>query len=486
MSKEILNLAPKAVWEHFYSLTQIPRPSKKEEKVTLFLKEFGEKLNLETKVDHVGNVLIRKPATKGYEDRQTIILQGHIDMVPQKNNDIEHDFENDPIDAYIDGDWVTARGTTLGADNGMGVAATMAVLSDNTLEHGPIEGFFTVDEETGMTGAFEVKEDFLNGDILLNLDSEDEGELYIGCAGGVDTLAEFENKRANTPENYKGYRLYVTGLKGGHSGLDINLGRGNAIKILNRLMWTSEKEHGLLVNSFNSGDIRNAIPREGEAIVAVPEANAAAFEKAVVDYDALLKSELHSIEPDVIFTAEAIETPKDVMETTAQKNLLDAVYGVPNGVYTMVADMPDVVETSTSLGVLQFNGDKIEICTLQRSSVESRKEDLCNMIRSVLEQAGGKVEHSGSYPGWNPNIKSPILKSMKEAYNVQFGKEPAVKVIHAGLECGIINAKYPNLDPISFGPTIRFPHSPDEKVNIATVQKFWDFLVQTLKNAPKK
>ncbi|MEA3505760.1 MAG: aminoacyl-histidine dipeptidase [Bacteroidota bacterium] len=486
MSKEITNLEPKLLWEHFYSLTQIPRPSKKEERITQFIKEFGEGLNLETKVDHVGNVLIRKPATKGYEDRRTLILQGHIDMVPQKNNDIKHDFEKDPIDAYIDGDWVTARGTTLGADNGMGVAATMAVLSDNTLEHGPIEGFFTVDEETGMTGAFEVTDDFLAGDILLNLDSEDEGELYIGCAGGVDTIAEFQNKRANTPAGVKAYKILVTGLKGGHSGLDINLGRGNAIKLLNRLMWESAKQHDLLVSEYNSGDIRNAIPREGDAIVVVPETKAAEFESFVAEFNTTAKAEISTIDPGLEISVAPVATPKDIMEKESQKNLLNAIYGVPNGVFSMVAEIPDVVETSTSMGVIKFDNDKITVITLQRSSVDSRKTDLGNMIRSIFEQAGAEVEHSGAYPGWNPDVNSPILKSMKEVYEQEFGKTPAVKVIHAGLECGLIKSKYPSMDAISFGPTIRFPHSPDEKVNIATTVKFWNFLIYTLKNAPKK
>lgn len=479
-------IEPAKVWEHFERLTEIPRPSKKEKNAAEFVKEFGEKLGLETIMDSTGNVIIKKPATRGYEDRQGIILQGHIDMVPQKNNDVEHDFENDPIDAYIDGEWVTARGTTLGADNGIGVAAAMAVLEADDLEHGPVEALITVDEETGMTGAFGLEPGLLDGSILVNMDSEDEGELYIGCAGGMDTIAYFDYKEENVPGEMTAYKIYVKGLKGGHSGLDIHLGRGNAVKILNRLMWQAQKSFGLRVASLEAGNIRNAIPREGEATVVVPAFNASEFEGFVKGYQDILKAELSSVEPDLEIFVEATDVPAKIMEEAKQHAVLKGIYGCPNGVMSYIAEMPDVVETSTSMGIATIKDGKVQVTTLQRSSVDSRKEDLGNMIRSVFELAGAEVEHKGTYPGWKPDVKSPILATMKNVYNERFSKVPEVKVIHAGLECGIIKDAYPNLDAISFGPTIRFPHSPDEKINIESTQKFWDFLVDTLKNAPKK
>jgi dipeptidase D len=486
MSEEIKNLKPEAIWKNFYALTQIPRPSKKEEKVAAFIKDFGKKLNLETLEDETGNIVIRKPATPGYENRKTIILQGHLDMVPQKNNDTQHDFETDPIDAYVDGEWVTARGTTLGADNGMGVAAAMGVLEAKDLEHGPIEALFTVDEETGMTGAFGLKEGFLEGDILMNMDSEDEGELYIGCAGGMDTVATFHFTPEGIPSGMKTMEIIVKGLKGGHSGLDIHLGRGNAIKLINRLLWEADRQFGIRIVSFNSGDVRNAIPREGHAIVAVPENQAEAFKAFATEYEKTIQSELKTPEPNVVLELAEVEAAGEVIDIQTQKGLLNALYGIPNGVISYIADMPEVVETSTSTGVIKFDGHTITVVSLQRSSVDSRKDDLGNMIRAIFEMAGAEVEHAGSYPGWNPDVHSPILASMKDVYNDAFGKVPEVKVIHAGLECGLIKAVYPNLDAISFGPTIRFPHSPDEKVNIETVQKFWDFVVHTLKSVPEK
>lgn len=478
-------IEPAVVWKHFESLTDIPRPSKKELKAAEFVKDFGEKLGLETIMDDTGNVIIKKPATPGYEDRKGIILQGHIDMVPQKNNDVEHDFEKDPINAYVDGEWVTAEGTTLGADNGIGVAAAMAVLEDKDMEHGPIEALVTVDEETGMTGAFGLKSGMLDGEILINMDSEDEGELYIGCAGGMDTIAFMDYKEEDVPGNMKAYKLVVKGLKGGHSGLDIHLGRGNAIKMLDRFMFKAQKL-GLRLAEMEAGNIRNAIPREGEAIVVVPEDKSSDFEKFVTDYESMVRNELTTVEPDLKFFAEEHEMPSNVMNEKQQDSLLKAIFGCPNGVMSYIADMPEVVETSTSMGIATVKNGKAQITTLQRSSVDSRKEGLGEMIRSVFELAGADVEHKGAYPGWKPDINSPILAAMKDVYNDLYKKVPAVKVIHAGLECGIIKDAYPQLDAISFGPTISFPHSPDEKINIETTEKFWNFLVDTLKNAPKK
>ncbi|MEA3494919.1 MAG: aminoacyl-histidine dipeptidase [Bacteroidota bacterium] len=486
MSKEIINLEPKLLWEHFYSLTQIARPSKKEEKIIEFIKKFGEDLGLETKVDSVGNVVIRKPATPGMEDRKTVTLQGHLDMVPQKNSDIEFDFEKDAIDAYIDGEWVTARGTTLGADNGMGVAAAMAVLTSDDIKHGPIEAFFTVDEETGMTGAFALKDDFLKGDVLLNMDSEDEGELYVGCAGGIDVFATFDYTEESIDQSSKAYKIEISGLKGGHSGLDIHLGKGNANKLLTRYLWHATKEHGLRIAYIEGGNLRNAIPREAYAIVTIPSANTSDFENCVNDFDKTYKNEISSVDPDVKLKATLTDMPEKIIDENTQNGLLNGLYGCPHGVIGMLSEMPDVVETSTSLGVIKMENGQIEVISLTRSSVDSFKEYTGNMIKIIFELAGAKVKFEGSYPGWKPNLDSPILKTMKEGYNSKFGKIPAIKVIHAGLECGLIGDVYPNMDLISFGPTIRYPHSPDEKVNIATVKKFWDFLVVTLENISKK
>lgn len=486
MSKEILNLEPKALWKNFYSLTQIPRPSKKEEKVIEFLKKFGEDLGLETIVDEVGNVIIKKPATEGMENRKGIILQGHIDMVPQKNSDVDHDFEKDPIEAYIDGEWVTAKGTTLGADNGIGVAAAMTVLEAKDLQHGPVEALFTIDEETGMTGAEGLKPGLLDGDILLNLDSEDEGELYIGCAGGVNTNGEMEYKEEDVPEGTAAYKVAVKGLKGGHSGLDINLGRGNANKIINALLVTAAEKFGLRVTEVEGGNLRNAIPREAFAVVVVPEDKKADFEKFVKEFDQLVKDEFAKTDEGVEVTAETTEKPAKVMEEKAQNALFKAVADCPNGAIAMSKELEGIVETSTNLAIVKAKDGKMELATLQRSLTEDGKDKLAADVRAAFEGAGLKAESSGDYPGWKPNPDSIILKEMKEIYEKKFGKVPEVKVIHAGLECGLLGSVYPNWDMISFGPTIRWPHSPDEKVNIATVQKFWDYLVETLKNVPEK
>jgi dipeptidase D len=486
MSKVLSNLEPKPLWNYFEDICNIPHPSKKEEQIIAYVKKFGEDLGLETHTDAVGNIVIRKPATPGYENRQTIVLQGHLDMVPQKNNDTQHDFEKDPIEPWIDGEWVKARGTTLGADNGIGAAAAMAVLAANDLEHGPIECLFTIDEETGMTGAFALQEGFLKGDILINLDSEDEGELYIGCAGGIDTNAWFHYNETNVVGAVEAYKVEVKGLKGGHSGLDIKLGRGNANKIMNRLLWQANRDLSLQLHSIDGGSLRNAIPREATAIVVVPKENEENFEKLVKELSLKIKNELKNVEPDFVLQISKTNVPSTVIDPAVATNLFKGVYACPNGVIRMIDDMPEVVETSTNLAIVKSDGGKIEVCTLQRSSVDSAKDDLCNMMRSVFEMAGAEVEHAGSYPGWKPNVNSPILQTMKNVYQQKFGKVPEVKVIHAGLECGLIGGVYPNLDMISFGPTIRNPHSPDEKVNIKTVKLFWDFLVETLKNAPAK
>ncbi|NOY36787.1 MAG: aminoacyl-histidine dipeptidase [Chlorobi bacterium] len=486
MSKEIVELEPKIVWKHFYALTQIPRPSKKEGKIIAYMKKFGEDLGLETIVDEVGNVIIRKPATPGMENRKAVVLQGHLDMVPQKNSNVEHDFENDPIDAYIDGEWVTARGTTLGADNGIGVSAAMAVLESKDLKHGPVEALFTIDEETGMTGAFGLKPGILSGEILINLDSEDEGELYIGCAGGTNANIRFEITREKTPLEVVAYKVSLTGLKGGHSGIDIHMGKGNANKLMNRLLWTAYRQVGMMLSTVEGGNLRNAIPREAFATVVVPESTAGRFEKLVTDMETILKNEYGSVEPGISLTAEKTKSPETVLDADSHYRLLNAVYACPNGVIRMSTDMEGLVETSTNLAVYKTGKADTEVLCLMRSSVDSAREDLKNMFRSVFEPSGAEVQFEGEYPGWKPNPDSLILKEMKEIYNNKFGKIPEIRAIHAGLECGLLGGAYPGLDMISFGPTIRFPHSPDEKVNIPTVQKFWDFLVETLEHIPEK
>jgi len=483
MGKEIANLEPKKLWNNFYNLTQIPRPSKKEERIIAFVEKFGKDIGLETIVDEIGNVIIRKPATKGFENRKGIILQGHLDMVPQKNSDTVHDFEADPIKTYIDGEWITAKGTTLGADNGIGVAAAMAILESNELKHGPIEALFTIDEETGMTGASELKPNFLKGDILLNLDSEDEGELYIGCAGGIDTSAIFNFTDENPESNHKAYKIFVKGLKGGHSGLDISLKRGNANLILNNIIKKGYEKFSLSLAEINGGSLRNAIPREAFAMVSIPKEKDLSFIKLVKE----IKSNYLNILTDdqgLNIALEEIEMPNKFINKITLRNLFNSIENCPNGVIKMDDNMEDVIETSSNLAIVKSENNQIKVLSLQRSSSKESKNQLCIELKELFERNNAVVIQDGEYPGWMPNPDSAILKTMKSVYNENFGKIPEVKVIHAGLECGILGATYPNWDMISFGPTIRYPHSPDEKVNIKSVDMFWKYLVKTLENAP--
>ncbi|MFU8844489.1 MAG: aminoacyl-histidine dipeptidase [Bacteroidales bacterium] len=486
MNTKITGLEPKNVWKHFYSLTQIPRPSKKEGKIIEFVKNFGESLGLETLVDRVGNVIIRKPATPGMEDRKGVILQGHLDMVPQKNSDTKHDFEKDPIEAYVDGDWVKARGTTLGADNGMGVAAAMAVLESKELAHGPIEALFTIDEETGMTGANNLEPGLLKGDILINMDSEDEGELYIGCAGGIDTTVHFAYSEEPVPSGMQAFKLSVTGLKGGHSGLDIHLGKGNACLIMNETLQHAAHQFGLRLASIDAGSLRNAIPREAFAIVGVQESKVDDFLNFLPNTEREVQKRLVAIDPGVSINAETTSMPESLIDENTAQRFYTSVSACPNGVLARDKDMPDVVETSSNLAIIKSENKAIKISILTRGAVDAEKDKAAYKIAAVFSNQGADTKHHGSYPGWKPNIHSPILETMKRVYHEQYAKTPAVKVIHAGLECGILGAIYPHWDMISFGPTIRFPHSPDEKVQIGTVGKFWDFLVETLKEIPKQ
>ncbi len=487
MGKDILNLEPKKLWKNFYELTQIPRPSKKEQKVVEFVKNFGEKLGLETIVDEVGNVIIRKPASPGMENRKTVILQAHLDMVPQKNSDKEFDFEKDPIDAYIDGEWVTADGTTLGADNGIGVATILAILESDDIKHPPLEALFTIDEETGMTGAEHLKPGVLKGDILINLDSEQEGELYIGCAGGTNANIQFNYSKVGVSNDTVAYELKLTGLKGGHSGVDINLGRANSAKLIFRFLYNAQKEFGIQLSSIDAGNMRNAIPREAHAVVLVLNSKEKDFLKAVEKWEQIFKNEYKETDPELSFKAEKVEPPEFAIDPITQDNLIKAVQGTPNGVIRMSASMEGLVETSTNLSIVRMDDKVIEVLALIRSSVDTAKEDVENMFEAIYKLAkADKIWFDGKYPGWKPNPDSEILRLMKQIYKDMFGKEPKVTAIHAGLETGLLGGKYPNWDMISIGPTIKYPHSPDEKVNIESVKRFWDFLLKVLENIPEK
>jgi len=479
-------LKPTQVWENFEVLCNIPRPSKKEQKVIQFMKEFGGKLGLKTVVDGVGNVIIKKPATPGMENRRGIILQGHLDMVPQKNSDKVHDFEKDPIVPRIDGEWVKATGTTLGADNGLGVASIMTVLQSKDLAHGPVEALFTIDEETGMTGAFGLKPGMLDGDVLLNLDSEDEGELYVGCAGGIDASIKFHYKEEDVPANHTAYKLSITGLKGGHSGLEIILGRGNSNKLMNRFLKYASKQFQIRISSIEGGSLRNAIPRESFVTLLVPAQNETSFVKAVATYQAIYKKEFSDVDADIKFVAEKTIAPANVFDLKTQTEMIHTVYACPNGVIRMSDSMPGMVETSTNLAIIKSEKGVILIACLLRSSVDSAKDDLVEAVHSTFALSSAEIKFEGGYPGWKPNMNSAILKTAGEVYKKKFGKVPEIKAIHAGLECGLLGGVYKNLDMLSFGPTIRYPHSPDEKAYIPSVQKFWDFLVEVLKNAPLK
>lgn len=477
------NLQPKSLWKNFYSLTQIPRPSGKKEEISAFLANYGRSLGLETIVDEIGNVIIRKPASAGYENHPGVILQGHMDMVPQKNSDKVFDFEKDPIEAYVEdnGEWVTANGTTLGADNGIGVATAMAILADKNVVHPPLEAFFTVDEETGMYGAFALKGGLLQGKTLLNLDSESEGELYMGCAGGVDTTARFDFEPVETEEGDVALRVSIKGCKGGHSGCDINLQRANAIKLLFRFLKDAVANYEARLAYVEGGSLRNAIPREASAVITIPADGLDEMKQLVADYEDLFIREFDGVEDNISFTAEDVECPKTELPEDTQDFLIHAITLCPHGVYRMIPEMPDIVETSNNLAMIGMDNNQITVMCLTRSSVESRKEELRQIIQSAFALAGAETEFTGAYPGWKPNLHSHILEVMKGVYRKEFGTTPRIITIHAGLECGIIGRNYPGMDMISFGPTIEHPHSPDERVNIATVQKFYHFLLATLK-----
>ena len=479
---DLLNLKPAGVWKNFDALCAVPRPSGHPEAITKFLSDFGQRLGLETVVDEAGNVLIRKPASSGMEHCKGVILQAHMDMVPQKNNDTVHDFVVDPIRPVVDGEWVKASGTTLGADDGIGVATAMAILEDKTLKHGPIEALFTRDEETGMYGANGLKSDALKGHFLLNMDSEQEGELYVGCAGGVDMTASFQYRDdMEIPEGDVAIALELTGLKGGHSGLDINLGRGNANKLLFRFLKMAVTDYEARLASANGGNLRNAIPREASAVLTIPNEVVDDFMEEVADYEQQLNEEFKGIEDHITFKASVTDLPSYLIPEEVQDDVINSIVGCFNGAVRMLPDMPAIVETSSNLAIVKSMQGMVEVVFLIRSLNETQKFYLASSLQSVFTLGGAKVVFDGDYPGWDPNMDSPLLHMMKRIYKEEFGNEPSVVVIHAGLECGIIGSKIAGLDMISYGPTIRHPHSPAEAVSISSVEKFWNFTVAAIK-----
>ncbi|MFC6999002.1 aminoacyl-histidine dipeptidase [Rufibacter roseus] len=486
MSADVQSLEPKSLWSHFTALNSVPRPSKKEERIIKFMQDFGNSQGFETITDEAGNVIIKKPASPGMENRQTVVLQSHLDMVHQKNADTDFDFLSQGIQMYVDGDWVKAKGTTLGADNGIGVATMMALLTSQDIAHPPLECLFTIDEETGMTGAMGLKGGLLSGSILLNLDTEDDRELTIGCAGGIDVTATGVYYEENIPFDFVGYRLSLTGLTGGHSGMDIHLGRGNANKLMNRVLYQAADKLHARVYSIDGGSLRNAIPRESFAEIAVPEARADVFEQFLENQAEIIKAEYALTDPNLQIKSEVIDLPQVSISSDFQNQLLRVLYACPNGIYRMSPAIEGLVQTSNNLARVLVKDGSYSIQCLTRSSVDTEKNDLAQAIQSTFELTGAEVTFKGSYPGWTPNPDSTIVKTMSNLYRELFDDVPHVNACHAGLECGILGTHYPEMEMISFGPNITGAHSPDEKVQISSVQKYWGFLLETLKRIPEK
>ncbi len=475
------------LWKYFEDICRIPRLSRNEDQMIDFLLAFAHEHKLPAKKDETGNILISKPASPGMENRKTVILQSHMDMVGEKEQDSPHDFNKDPIVPIVDGVWISANGTTLGADDGIGIAAQMLILSDQNLEHGPIECLFTVDEESGMTGAQNLKPGFMTGKILINLDSEDEGELFIGCAGGIDTIGSFKYNTKKPEEGSSAYKMSVGGLKGGHSGDEIHKSPGNAIKILNRFLWNAGKNFRLALSIFDGGNLRNAIPREAFALFTIPAALVEEFEEYYQKYTGDLHQELKDFEPDLSFHLSRTELPETILTPKKQLGLIRALYACPHGVITWSPTLTGLVETSTNLASVKFKEPgRIVVTSSQRSSVDTAKKDISDRVASCFALGGAKIEHSDGYPGWTPNPESEILNITKDVYTGLFGQEPVVRAIHAGLECGLILEKYPNLDMLSFGPTIKGAHTPSERINIRTTGKFWKLLTEVLERIPER
>ena len=485
--KSIKDLQPKALWNYFNEILQIPRPSGKEEKIINFLVEFAKKHKLEVNKDPAGNVLIKKAAYNNFENRKMVCLQSHVDMVCEKNSSTKHNFDNDPIQAIIDGNWVKAEGTTLGSDNGIGIAAQLAILENKEIKHGPVECLFTVDEEMGLKGAFNIQSQFFGSKVLINLDSEDEGELFIGSAGGINTIARIKIKTKKIQKDQVSFKIVVTGLAGGHSGGDIDKGRGNSIKILNRFLWTAPKNLKIKLVKFEGGNLPNAIPREAYVIITIPKKNEQILKEHLNQYVIAIKNELMITEPNLKIFLTSVKIPLQSFNKKSQIRLLNSLYACPDGIIAMSRTMKGLVETSTNLASVKFESkDDIKITTSQRSSLESSKNNIANAVRSVFNMVNAKVEHINGYPGWNPNMKSEILQITKNSFKKLFGTNAKVKAIHAGLECGLFLDKYKDLDIISFGPTIKGAHSPDERVDILSTKKFWDLLLEVLKNIPEE
>ncbi|WP_374165575.1 aminoacyl-histidine dipeptidase [Arcticibacter sp. MXS-1] len=481
---EIRDLEPKSLWGNFADLNAVPRASKKEEKVIEFIISFGQALGLETRRDEIGNVVIKKPASPGMEAHQTVVLQSHLDMVHQKNNDTSFDFTTQGIDMFAEGDWVKARGTTLGADNGIGVAAIMSILASKDIVHPPLEALFTIDEETGMTGAMKLKPEMVKGRILLNLDTEDDQELSIGCAGGLDSTTEYSYKGVSPHENGRALTVKIKGLTGGHSGMDIDKGRANANKLMNRLLYKAAGIFSIQLASLDGGSLRNAIPRESTALVVIRAEELDQFKKFLAECRSVIKTEYQVTDPNLLVECDEAELPASVMGEEDFRKVLNAIYAVPNGVFRMSPDIEGLVEASSNLARVVVKDGVFSTQSLQRSSVESTKEDVATAVKAAFENIGAQVEQSGDYPGWKPNPSSPVLHLMEALYKQTFGHEPEVKACHAGLECGILGGHFPGMDMISFGPTIIGAHSPEERVQISSVQKFWGYLLNVLREIP--
>ncbi len=483
-------LKPASLWQLFEKICSIPHPSKHEQKISLWIQSWATELGLSVKEDAVGNLFIKKPATQGMEDRKGIILQAHMDMVPQKNNDTDHDFTTDPIRPYIinesDGDWVTADGTTLGADNGVGLASALAVLASDDIPHGPIEVLVTIDEEAGMSGAFGLEAGWLDGDILINTDSEQEGEVYMGCAGGIDGSATFPLQFEDVPENYQAFNLSISGLKGGHSGVDIHTGRANANKLLVRFLLDASNQFDIRLTELNGGSLRNAIPREANASFVVDKNKIESLKASLALYLSTIKANLSAIETDIDMLLISPEDFEQCWDSTTQNNILRGLNACPNGVIRMSDDIEGIVESSLNVGVIQTRGKNLNALVLIRSLHDDGRLETQRTVQSVFELAGADIKFSGAYPGWKPDTDSPIMQTVCDTYQALFGKTPAVMVIHAGLECGLFKTAYPHWDMVSIGPTIKFPHSPDEKIEIATVIQYWQLLTAVLAEVPKK